>query len=202
MDRRAGRYDLAHVHCKTLENSRSVYRCGAAGHEAHAVSPPRPPDGIAGTRVLVTGAHGFLGRFVAEALEAAGAAVVQQPTHDEIELRDPGAVRHAFKALAPQIVIHLAARVGGIGANQLQPGTFWRDNTLMGVNVLEGARECGARRLVAVGTVCAYPKLTPVPFQESELWAGYPEPVGHITTGIVIWHFRDPQAMSPSFEMT
>lgn len=132
-------------------------------------------EGLAGRRVLVTGAHGFLGQFVCEQLAAAGVEMVLAPTHDELELRDPQAVAETFTELEPDIVIHLAARVGGIGANEQHPGTFWRDNTLMGVSVLEGARVAAVDRVVVVGTVCAYPKFTPVPFKEDDLWEGYPE---------------------------
>jgi GDP-L-fucose synthase len=133
------------------------------------------PQDLAGARVLVTGAHGFLGRFVCERLAAADVEMILAPTEEELDLRDPAAVEGAFGELEPDVVIHLAARVGGIGANQKHPGTYWRDNTLMGVNVIEGARQAGARRCVVVGTVCAYPKFTPVPFREDDLWAGYPE---------------------------
>jgi GDP-L-fucose synthase len=130
---------------------------------------------LAGARVLVTGAHGFLGGFVCARLADAGVEMVLAPTHEELELRDCEAVRMAFSELEPDVVIHLAARVGGIGANERHPGTFWRDNTLMGASVLEGARTARTRRVVVVGTVCAYPKHTPVPFREEDLWAGYPE---------------------------
>jgi GDP-L-fucose synthase len=132
-------------------------------------------EGLAGARVLVTGAHGFLGRFVVERLRAAGAAAVVAPTHAEVELRDVDEVVRAVAAAKAAVVIHLAARVGGIGANQRSPGTFWRDNTLMGAAVLEGARVAAVRRLVVVGTVCAYPKHTAVPFREDDLWSGFPE---------------------------
>lgn len=132
--------------------------------------------GLEGTCVLVTGAHGFLGRLVCERLRTERTARVLAPTHAELELRDPGAVSDWLRAHRPDVIVHLAARVGGIGANQERPATFWRDNTLMGVNVLEAARESGARRLVVVGTVCAYPEWTPVPFREEDLWEGYPEP--------------------------
>lgn len=131
--------------------------------------------GLEDARVLVTGAHGFLGGYVCERLASGGARMILAPTEEELDLRNPGAVDEAFVELAPEVVIHLAARVGGIGANQRHPGTYWRDNTLMGVNVLEGARLAEARRVVVVGTVCAYPKFTPVPFQEGDLWGGYPE---------------------------
>ena len=127
------------------------------------------------TRVLVTGGDGFLGRVVRAAFERAQHEVVA-PTHAELELRDGAAVQAAFARLDPNTVVHLAARVGGIGANQKHPATFWRDNTLMGVNVLEGCRASQVERVVVVGTVCAYPNRTPVPFREESLWDGFPEP--------------------------
>ena len=129
---------------------------------------------LKGATVWVTGAHGFLGRVVVWRLEEAGATVLG-PTHAELELRDPSATSAFAREHRPNVVVHLAARVGGIGANQRHPGTFWRDNTLMGVNVLEAAREAASQRAVIVGTVCAYPKFTPVPFLESSLWEGFPE---------------------------
>jgi GDP-L-fucose synthase len=132
-------------------------------------------DGVRGLRVLVTGGHGFLGRFVRRDLAAAGAREVLAPSHGELELRDPSEVVRAFCRLRPDVVVHLAARVGGIGANQRSPGTFWRDNTLMGAAVIDGSRAAGCRRLVVLGTVCAYPKFTEVPFQEQDLWKGFPE---------------------------
>ncbi len=131
--------------------------------------------GLAKARVFVTGGHGFLGRFVESRLRDAGVAEVTRPTHAELELREVDAVVRAVSAAKSDVVIHLAARVGGIGANQKSPGTFWRDNTLMGAAVLEGARVAAVRRLVVVGTVCAYPKFTPVPFREEDLWSGFPE---------------------------
>ncbi len=129
---------------------------------------------LQGATVLVTGGHGFLGKAVLRELARVGAHAVA-PTHADVEFRDPTAVSRGFSSVCPDVVIHLAARVGGIGANQLHPGTFWRDNLLMGVNVLEAARVANVKRVVIVGTVCAYPKFTPVPFRESALWEGYPE---------------------------
>ncbi|MHC5012386.1 MAG: GDP-L-fucose synthase family protein [Planctomycetota bacterium] len=131
--------------------------------------------GIEGRRVLVTGGRGFVGGFTCAQLAEQGAGEVMAPRHTELELRDPAAVSSFFERAQPDIVIHLAARVGGIGANQRHPGTFWRDNMLMGVNVLEACRVAGVDRLVVVGTVCAYPKHTPVPFRETDLWSGFPE---------------------------
>jgi len=135
-----------------------------------------PEDsGLVGRRVFVTGGHGFLGRHVLDRLASAGCAEVRTPRHTELELLDGPAVAAALREARPHVVVHLAARVGGIGANQRQPGTFWHHNLLMGVNVLEGARLAGVRRLVVVGTVCSYPKFTPVPFREADLWNGFPE---------------------------
>lgn len=128
-----------------------------------------------GQRVFVTGGHGFLGRFLCEALEGAGVPEVIAPPKEALDLRVPEAVGRIFQETRPSVVIHLAARVGGIGANEQRPGTFWRDNLLMGVNVIEACRVAEVKRVVVVGTVCAYPKYTPVPFREADLWAGFPE---------------------------
>jgi GDP-L-fucose synthase len=132
-------------------------------------------SGLAGARVLVTGGAGFVGRHVLRRLEAEGCAAVSSPGREETDLRDPAATREAFARAAPSVVVHLAARVGGIAANQHRPATFWHENVVMGANVLDAARRAGARRVVVVGTVCAYPKHTPVPFREEDLWSGYPE---------------------------
>lgn len=129
---------------------------------------------LAGQRVFVTGGHGFLGQPTCRRLAEAGAEVVA-PTHAELELLALEPTCAAVAAASPSVVLHLAAHVGGIGANQRHPGAFWRDNLLMGVHVLEAARRAGVRRVVVVGTVCSYPKFTPVPFLESSLWDGFPE---------------------------
>lgn len=129
---------------------------------------------LAGVPVFVTGGRGFLGRAVCARLAAAGARVAA-PTRAEVDLLDGEACRSALRATRPQVVVHLAASVGGIGANQRHPAVFWHENTLLGVNVLEASHRAGVARVVIVGTVCAYPKHTPVPFRESALWDGYPE---------------------------
>jgi GDP-L-fucose synthase len=132
--------------------------------------------GLAGARVLVTGGRGFLGGHVLERLATEGCAAVVAPSPSDLDLRRSDDTVAAFESARPDVVVHLAARVGGIGANQRRPGTFWHDNLAMGVNVLEASRLAGVRRLVVVGTVCSYPEVTEVPFREADLWKGFPEP--------------------------
>ncbi len=132
-------------------------------------------DFWAARRVVVTGGRGFLGWYVVEALKEHGAKNVLVPTRDQYDLRDGAAVRRMYADMRPDIVIHLAAVVGGIGANQERPGEFFYDNLMMGVQLLEAGRQSGIEKFVAIGTVCAYPKFTPVPFKEDDLWSGYPE---------------------------
>ena len=127
-----------------------------------------------GRKVLVTGGHGFLGRVVVRTLSGNGADVVA-PTHDQCDLTVPGAAEALFAAEKPSHVIHLAARVGGIGYNQVDPARLYLDNLLMGTYVIEAARAVGIEKTVLLGTVCSYPKFTPVPFREESLWDGYPE---------------------------
>lgn len=125
-------------------------------------------------RVLVTGGSGFLGRSVLSQL-ATRPAKVTAPTSADYDLRDPRAVAAMFETHQPDLVIHLAARVGGIGANQLRPSELYLDNLLMGTYVIEQARRSETPKTVVVGTICSYPKFTPVPFQETSLWQGFPE---------------------------
>jgi GDP-L-fucose synthase len=127
------------------------------------------------SRVLVTGGAGFLGTFVVERLRARGAKHVFVPRSKEYDLVDGEAVRRLLANTKPTVVLHLAARVGGIGVNRENPGRFFYDNLMMGVQLLHQSYETGVSKLVAVGTVCAYPKFTPVPFREDDLWNGYPE---------------------------
>jgi GDP-L-fucose synthase len=128
-----------------------------------------------GRRVIVTGGAGFLGTFVVARLRAAGCREVIVPRSAECDLVDIHAVRRLYVEARPDIVIHLAARVGGIGANKMHPGRFFHDNLVMGVNLIEEGRKAGLDKFVQIGTVCAYPKFTPVPFREDDLWNGYPE---------------------------
>jgi len=130
---------------------------------------------VSGKRVLLTGGAGFLGRRVRERLEAAGAEEVFVPRRRDYDLTEADAVAAVFELARPDTVIHLAAEVGGIGANRDNPGRFFYANMSMGLHVTEEARRCGTEKLVQVGTVCSYPKHTPVPFSEEELWNGYPE---------------------------
>ncbi|MEK6227524.1 MAG: GDP-L-fucose synthase [Chloroflexota bacterium] len=124
---------------------------------------------------MVTGGAGFLGRHVVSRLVAEGAREIFVPRSGEYDLRDQVAVKRAFRDGRPELVIHLAAVVGGIGANRENPGRFFYDNAIMGIELMEQARRFGVEKFVAVGTVCAYPKFTPVPFRETDLWDGYPE---------------------------
>jgi len=126
-------------------------------------------------RVVVTGGAGFLGSFVTEELGRRGATRVLVPRSRDYDLVDMGAVKAMYRDLQPTIVIHLAARVGGIGANRDNPGKFFYDNLMMGVQLIEAGRLAGLKKLVALGTICAYPKFCPVPFKEADLWNGYPE---------------------------
>ena len=126
-------------------------------------------------RVVVTGGAGFLGSYVARRLRETGAAEVFVPRSSDFDLVNGDAVRRLYRERRPTLVIHLAAVVGGIGANQHHPGRFFHDNLMMGVQLMEEGRKAAIEKFVAVGTVCSYPKHTPVPFRESEFWNGYPE---------------------------
>jgi GDP-L-fucose synthase len=126
-------------------------------------------------RVVVTGGAGFLGSRVVEKLRERGCKDVTIPRSKDYDLRDRDAVVRLYRQAHPNIVIHLAAVVGGIGANRANPGRFFYDNAIMGIQLMEYARTAGIEKFVAVGTICAYPKFTPVPFKEDDLWDGYPE---------------------------
>ena len=126
-------------------------------------------------RVVVTGGAGFLGTFLVEKLRERGCNEVFVPRSMELDLRERDQIIRLYEQVKPHIVIHLAAVVGGIGANQANPGRFFYDNAIMGIQLMEYARLAGVEKFVATGTICAYPKFCPVPFREDDLWNGYPE---------------------------
>ena len=126
-------------------------------------------------RVCVTGGDGFLGSFVQKTLKEHGATEIFIPTIDKYDLTDINDVRRMLKDSKPDLIIHLAALAGGIGANRARPAEFFYKNLMMGVPLLHEAWEQGVSKFVAIGTICAYPKFTPVPFKEENLWEGYPE---------------------------
>src|SRR5512138_17402 len=129
----------------------------------------------ASERVVVTGGAGFLGGFVVDELRRRGARDVFVPRSAEYDLVDMEAVKRLYRDARPTLVLHLAAKVGGIGANRDNPGRFFYENLMMGVQLIEVGRQVGLKKLVALGTICAYPKFCPVPFKEEDLWNGYPE---------------------------
>lgn len=133
------------------------------------------PDNFPYSRVLVTGGAGFLGRFVVERLREHGELEIFVPRQEQYDLVQQSNIERLLDDAKPDLIIHLAALVGGIGANQEQPGRFFYDNLMMGVQLLEHARLRGVKKFVALGTVCAYPKHTQTPFKEEDLWNGYPE---------------------------
>ncbi|HEX9018637.1 MAG TPA: GDP-L-fucose synthase [Anaerolineaceae bacterium] len=126
-------------------------------------------------RICVTGGSGFLGSFVVEKLRQRGAQDIFIPTMDKYDLVQPEAIQRMLEDACPDLIIHLAAHVGGIGANREHPAEFFYDNLMMGVNLMHEAWKRKVGKFVAIGTVCAYPKFTPVPFKEDDLWIGYPE---------------------------
>lgn len=126
-------------------------------------------------RIFVTGGNGFLGRALRKRLAARGAHNVLAPRSSELDLRDTAAMRKYLEQHRPELVIHGAAIVGGIGANRDHPGRFFYENAVMGLHLIEECRRLGVGKIVVIGTVCAYPKFTPVPFREDDLWDGYPE---------------------------
>ena len=127
------------------------------------------------SRIFVTGGNGFVGKHLVAQLKAKGCKHIFAPPSRECNLLKPGDVDKALKKCRPDVIIHLAARVGGIGANREHPAEFFYDNLMMGVPLMHKAWQAGVSKFVALGTVCAYPKFTPVPFKEDDLWNGYPE---------------------------
>src|SRR5713226_7839485 len=126
-------------------------------------------------KVVVTGGAGFLGSHVVRKLQERGCQEITVPRSRDYNLREQAAIVRLYEQARPDLVIHLAAVVGGIGANMQHPGQFFYENAIMGIQLIEQARRFGVEKFVVVGTVCAYPKLTPVPFREEDLWNGYPE---------------------------
>jgi len=126
-------------------------------------------------RVTVTGGSGFLGGFVVEKLKERGCRDIFIPKSEDYDLIENEACKRLYKDARPDTVIHLAARVGGIGANRENPGRFFYENLMMGAQMMEQGRLFGLKKFVALGTICAYPKFTQVPFKEEDLWNGYPE---------------------------
>ncbi|MBI4896783.1 MAG: GDP-L-fucose synthase [Actinobacteria bacterium] len=131
-------------------------------------------DYFAGRRVTVTGGSGFLGSYVCDRLREIGCEPFV-PRSDEYDLTGEAAVNRLFDDADPEIIIHLAARVGGIGANRRNPGAYFYDNLMMGALLMEQARHRGLEKFVQLGTICSYPKFAPIPFREDDLWNGYPE---------------------------
>jgi GDP-L-fucose synthase len=134
-----------------------------------AIAPASQP------RILVTGGSGFLGRQVLAVLHARGYERVEAPRHADYDLTVADQVAACVRDTRPSVIVHLAAVVGGIGANRARPGEFFYQNLVMGAELMEQARRAGVGKFVAIGTICAYPKFTPVPFREDDLWDGYPE---------------------------
>ena len=130
---------------------------------------------IGNKKIIVTGGAGFLGKFVIKKLQERGCLDIFVPKIEDYDLRDLNAIKKMYKASKADIVIHLAAVVGGIGANRENPGSFFYDNLIMGIQLIEQARLNGIEKFLALGTICAYPKYTKVPFKEDDLWDGYPE---------------------------
>lgn len=164
---RRGPFERSVLGQRTISKSAPAYMSGGANGHSGAFWP--------GRRVLVTGGAGFLGRHVVARLRSAGVEDIIIRRQGDYDLTEQSEVRRLFKETRPDVVLHLAAEVGGIGANRENPGRFFYANAVMGIHLIEEARCHGVDKFVQVGTICAYPKFTPVPFKEEDLWIGYPE---------------------------
>jgi GDP-L-fucose synthase len=155
----------------------------ADGHSAGVRHQPRvgpgelaaSPDFWRGRRVVITGGAGFLGSHIVDRLRELGCEQVSVPRSDSYDLTEQESVQRLYRDARPDVVLHLAAQVGGIGANRDNPGRYFYANLMMGALMIEEARKCRLEKFVQLGTICAYPKFTPVPFREEDLWDGYPE---------------------------
>ncbi|CAN5869169.1 GDP-L-fucose synthase [soil metagenome] len=147
----------------------------AASRPLPSAQCPVPSAWFPSRRFWVTGGGGFLGQHIVRKLEERGAAAIFVPRSAEYDLREKDAITQALSDARADVIIHAAAVVGGIGANRDNPGKFFYDNAIMGIQLMEHARLAGTEKFVTIGTVCAYPKFTPVPFKEEDLWNGYPE---------------------------
>jgi GDP-L-fucose synthase len=134
-----------------------------------------PQLDLVSKRILVTGGGGFLGRHLLGRLRQRGCTTLRWPRRREFDLTRPDAIQRLFQEFRPEVVIHAAATVGGIGANRANPGLFFYENAIMGIQLIEACRQFEVEKTVVLGTICAYPKFTPVPFREEHLWDGYPE---------------------------
>ena len=130
---------------------------------------------LQGKQIVVTGGSGFLGSHVVDELKTRGCDQIEVPRSQDYDLRDPAAIEQLYLDADPDVVIHLAGTVGGIGVMDEKPGEIFYDNAIMGIELIEQARQHNVDKFVSIGSVCAYPKHTPIPFQEDNLWEGYPE---------------------------